>query len=165
MSFDIQSWPKISTPLVNLIKVCENEPALLILLIFYKKKYIYIKKKSNLSLDNKNLKWGGGGGVISLWNKKNSQIHVGQLLAPLEILMSKISLKDIPIHIHNFEHARVIMNTKLSSHGFLFHRNINRRKNKAQIPLIIHHNEKKLIIFFWCATKDNWQTDKLVKWQ
>ncbi len=31
---------------------------------------------------------------------------------------------------------------KLSSHGFLFHRNINRRENKAQIPLIIHHNEK-----------------------
>ncbi len=35
------------------------------------------------------------------------------------------------------------MNMKLSSHGFLFHRNINRRENKAQIPLIIHHNEKK----------------------
>ncbi len=65
-----------------------------------------------------------------------------QLLAPLEILMSKISLKYIPIHIHNFEHSRVIMNMKLSSHGFLFHRNINRRENKAQIPLIIHHNEK-----------------------
>ncbi len=56
--------------------------------------------------------------------------------------MSKISLKYIPIHIHNFEHSRVIMNMKLSSHGFLFHRNINRRENKAQIPLIIHHNEK-----------------------
>ncbi len=60
-----------------------------------------------------------------------------QLLAPLEILMSKISLKYIPIHIHNSEHSRVIMNMKLSSHGFLFHRNINRRENKAQIPLII----------------------------
>ncbi len=34
------------------------------------------------------------------------------------------------------------MNMKLSNHGFLFHRNINRRENKAQIPLIIHHNEK-----------------------
>ncbi len=31
---------------------------------------------------------------------------------------------------------------KLSSHGFLFHRNINRKENKAQIPVIIHHNEK-----------------------
>ncbi len=31
----------------------------------------------------------------------------------------------------------VIMNMKLSSHGFLFHRNINRRENKAQILLII----------------------------
>ncbi len=60
-----------------------------------------------------------------------------QLLAPLEIIMGKISLKYIPIHIHNFEHSRVIMNMKLSSHGFLFHRNINRRENKAQIPLII----------------------------
>ncbi len=48
-----------------------------------------------------------------------------QLLAPLEILMSKISLKYITIHIKNFEHSSVIMNIKLSSHGFLFHRNIN----------------------------------------
>ncbi len=56
--------------------------------------------------------------------------------------MSKISLKYIPIHIHNFEHSRVIMNIKLSSHGFLFHININRSENKAQIPLITHHNEK-----------------------
>ncbi len=67
--------------------------------------------------------------------------HWTQLLATIEIL-SKVSLKYIPIHIHNFEHSRVIMNIKLSSHGFLFHRNINRRENKAQIPLIIHHNEK-----------------------
>ncbi len=65
-----------------------------------------------------------------------------QLLAPLEMIMDKISLKYIPIHIHNFEHSRGIMNMKLSSHGFLFQRNINRRENKAQIPLIIHHNEK-----------------------
>ncbi len=38
---------------------CENESALLILLIFYLNK----SQKSNLSLDNKNLKWEG----ISLW--------------------------------------------------------------------------------------------------
>ncbi len=57
-----------------------------------------------------------------------------QLLVPLEILMSKISLKYIPIHIYNFEHTRMIMNMKLSSHGFLFHININRRENKVQIP-------------------------------
>ncbi len=63
---------------------------------------------------------------------------------------------NIPIHIHNFEHSRVIMNMKLSSHGFLFHRNINRRENKAQIPLIVHHNEKNQRIYFWCAAKDNW---------
>ncbi len=30
------------------------------------------------------------------------------------------------------------------------------RENKAQIPLIIHHNEKKLRIYFWRAAKDNW---------
>ncbi len=79
-----------------------------------------------------------------------------QLLAPLDIIMSKISLKYIPIHIHNFEHSSGIMNMKLSSHGFLFHRNIKRRENKAQIPLIIHHNDKNQIIYFWCAAKDNW---------
>ncbi len=79
-----------------------------------------------------------------------------QLLAPLEIRISKIFLKYIPIHIHNFKHSRVIMNMKLSSHYFLFHRNINSRENKDQIPLIIHHNEKKQIIYFWCAAKDNW---------
>ncbi len=50
----------------------------------------------------------------------------------------------------------VIMSMKLSSHGFLFHININRRENKVQIPLIIHHNEKKQRIYFWCAAKDNW---------
>ncbi len=54
--------------------------------------------------------------------------------------MSKISLKHIPIHIPNFEHSRVIMNIKLSIHGFLFHININRRKNKAQIPLKESYN-------------------------
>ncbi len=35
----VQSWPKISAPLVNMIKEgCENESALLILLIIYLKK-------------------------------------------------------------------------------------------------------------------------------
>ncbi len=62
----------------------------------------------------------------------------------------------IPIHIHNFLPSRVIMNIKLSSHDFLFHRNINKRENKAQIPLIIHHNEKIQIIYFWCGAKYNW---------
>ncbi len=66
------------------------------------------------------------------------------LLVPLQILMSKIS--HISIHIHNFEHSRVIMNMKLYYRNykiFLFHRYIKRSQNKAQIPLIIHHNEKK----------------------
>ncbi len=57
----VQSWSELLAPLVNMIKEgCENESALLILLIFYLKN----SKKSNLSLDNKNLKWG----EISLWN-------------------------------------------------------------------------------------------------
>ncbi len=41
---------------------------------------------------------------------------------------------------HSFEHSNVIMNMKSSSHGFLFHGNINRKKTKAK--LITHHNEK-----------------------
>ncbi len=61
--------------------------------------------------------------------------------------MSKVYLKYISIHIHNFEHTSVIMNMKLFSHGFLFHRNIN-RENKYQIPLIIHHNQKNQRIYF-----------------
>ncbi len=76
-------------------------------------------------------------------------------MAPLGIIMSKISLKYIPNHIYNFEHYRVIMKMTLSSYGFLFQININRRENKAQIPLFIHNNEKKLRIYFWCAAKDN----------
>ncbi len=72
----IQSWPKISAPLVNMIQEgCENKSALLIILIFYLKK----SQKSNLSLDNKNLKWG----EISLWNKCFfSNTHWPQLTAP-----------------------------------------------------------------------------------
>ncbi len=129
----IQSWPKISAPLVNMIKEgCENESALLILLIFYLKN----SQKSNLSLDIKNLKWE----KISLWNKCFSQIHIGHNYWHLYT-------------IHNFEHSRVIMNMKLSSHGFLFHRNINRRENKAQIPLIIHRNKKKQNIFLMCSKR------------
>ncbi len=52
------------------------------------------------------------------------------------------------------------MNMKLSSHGFLFHININRRENKAQIPLITHHNEKNQRIYFEYIKNiyyiDNW---------
>ncbi len=65
-----------------------------------------------------------------------SNTYWTQLLVPLEI-MSEISLKYITIYINNVEHSRVILNMKLSSHGFLFLRNINKRENKAQIPLII----------------------------
>ncbi len=58
--------------------------------------------------------------------------------------MIKIYLKYIPIHIYNFEHTSMIMNMKLSSHGFLFHRNINRKENKRpNSKWITNHNEKK----------------------
>ncbi len=86
-----------------------------------------------------------------------------QLLAPLEILMSKISLKHISIHIHNFEHSGVIMNIKLSSHGFLFHRNINRRKNKAYIPFIIN-TMRKTKEYISDAQQKMIEHHKLVKW-
>ncbi len=78
--------------------------------------------------------------------------------------MSKISLKYIPIHIYNFEHSRGIMNMKLSSHGFLLHRNINRRENKVQIPLIIHHNEKKTKEYISDVQQKIIELHKLVKW-
>ncbi len=81
--------------------------------------------------------------------------------------MSKIFLKYIPIHIHYFEHSRVIMNIKLSSHGFLFHININRRENKALIPLIIHHNEKNHLEnqeYISDMQKKIIELHKLVKW-
>ncbi len=144
----VQSWPKISAPLVNMIK----EDWKLICIVNHFDLLLKNSQKSNLSL------------IIRIENGEKSHYEINvfsntrwtQLLAPLEILMSKISLKYIPIHIHNFEHSRVIMNMKLSSHGFLFHININRRDNKAQIPLIIHHNEKNQRIYFWCAAKDNW---------
>ncbi len=72
-----------------------------------------------------------------------SNTYWTQLLAPLEMIMSEISLKYITIYINNVEHSRVIMNMKLSSHGFLFHININKRENKAQIPFIIITMRKK----------------------
>ncbi len=50
---------------------CENESALLILMICYLKN----SQKSNLSLDNMILKWG----EISLWNKCFSLIHIGTI--------------------------------------------------------------------------------------
>ncbi len=86
-----------------------------------------------------------------------------QLLAPLDIIMSKLSLKYIPIHIYNFEHTRVIMTVKLSSHGFLFHRNINRRENKVQIPLIII-TMRKTKEYISDVQQKIIELHKLVKW-
>ncbi len=72
-------------PLVNMIKGgCENESSLLILLICYLK----TSQKTNLSLDNKNLKWG----EISLWNKCFSLIHWLQLTAPFYSILFETSI-------------------------------------------------------------------------
>ncbi len=72
-----------------------------------------------------------------------SQIHVEPLLDPLEIILSEVC------SYSQIAHSRVTMNMKLSSHGFLFHGNINERESKAQIPLNIH-NYEKLNIFLMC---------------
>ncbi len=65
---------------------CENESALLILLIFYFKK----SQKSNLSLDNAILKWGN----ISLLNKSMffSNTHWPQLTAPFYSILFETSI-------------------------------------------------------------------------
>ncbi len=52
-----------------------------------------------------------------------SQIHVEPLLGPLEIILSEVC------SYSQIEHSRVTMNMKLSSHGFLFHGNINEGKS------------------------------------
>ncbi len=39
--------------------------------------------------------------------------------------------------------TRMTMNMKLSSHGFLFHSNVNMREHRGQITLNHHHNDKK----------------------
>ncbi len=93
-------------------------------------------------------------GEISLWNIFFSQNTLDTIIGTPRIIMSKISLKYIPIHIHNFEHYRLILNMKLSIHDFLFHININRMENKAQIALIIHHKEEKTNnIFLMCSKR------------
>ncbi len=52
-----------------------------------------------------------------------------QLLAPLEMILSKISQKYIPIHIYFLnQHIRVTRSMKLSSQDFLFDRITNIRK-------------------------------------
>ncbi len=63
---------------------CENLSALLILLIFYFKN----SQKSNLSLENTNLKWE----EISLWKKKFSNTHWPQLTAPFYSIFFETSI-------------------------------------------------------------------------
>ncbi len=74
-------------------------------------------------------------------NKKVSNICWTQLLVPLQFLMSKICLKYIPFYIHSFEHTSVIMNTKVSRHGFLFHWNIN-RPNSLNRPITMRKTKE-----------------------
>ncbi len=64
----IQTWSELLVSLVNMMKQgCGNKSALLILLIYYLKN----SQKSNLSLENKNLKWG------EISNKCFFLIHIG----------------------------------------------------------------------------------------
>ncbi len=80
--------------------------------------------------------------------------------------MSKIYLKYIPIHIHNFEHSRVIMNMKLSSHGFLFHRNITSRENKTKAKFQIKSpvTMRKTKEYISDVQQKITEPHKLVKW-
>ncbi len=52
---------------------------------------------------------------------------------------------------------------KLSSHDFLFHRIYKYEEHKDQIPLIIHHNEKKQKYISDVQQKII-ELHKLVKW-
>ncbi len=80
--------------------------------------------------------------------------------------MSKIYLKYIPIHIHNFEHSRVIMNMKLLSHGFLFHRNITSRENKTKAKFQIKSpvTMRKTKEYISDVQQKIIELHKLVKW-
>ena len=82
----LQSWPKISAPLVNMIKEgCENSSALIIVLNFYIKN----SQKCILSLDNKNLKWRGN--IIMKW-MFFSNTHWPQLMAPFYSVLFETSI-------------------------------------------------------------------------
>ncbi len=62
-------------------------------------------------------------------------------MAPLEILMSKIS----EVYSNSYSQFWALQGDyehDIFQSCFLFHKNINRRENKAQIPLITHNNEK-----------------------
>ncbi len=80
--------------------------------------------------------------------------------------MSKTYLKYIPIHIHNFEHSRVIMNMKLSSHGFLFQRNITSRENKTKAKFQIKSpvTMRKTKEYISDVQQKIIELHKLVKW-
>ncbi len=97
--------------------------------------------------------------------KKILKYMLDTITGTLEILISKIYLEYIPIHIHNFEHTSMIMNMKLSSHGFLFHRNINRRENKTKAKFQInHHHNEKTKEYISDVQQKIIELHKLVKW-
>ncbi len=83
---------------------------------------------------------------------------MAQLLVPQEILMSKIyshSYSHFWAQQHDYEHE-IIQPWLPVSQKY-------KEENKAQIPLIIHHNEKNQRIYFWCAAKDNLPS-QIIKW-
>ncbi len=70
-------------------------------------------------------------------------MHVGQLLAPLEILMSKISLKYIIFLAHQGDYEHKIIQPWLP-----VPQDYKYEEHKGQIPLIINHKEENLRILF-----------------
>ncbi len=79
----VQLWSELLAPLVNMIKESsENKPSLLIILILFKKQIYPLNKLKQLKI-GENL-------IMKIFFFSNARWT--QLLVPLEILMSKISL-------------------------------------------------------------------------
>ncbi len=66
-----------------------------------------------------------------------------------------IYFRDILL-IHNFKHSRDDYEHDIIQPWLPISQKYKSEGNKSQIPLIVHHNEKKQIIYLWCAEKDNW---------
>ncbi len=110
-------------------------------------------QKSNHSLDDKNLKWG----EISLWNKSFFLKYTLDIIigTPRKFLREKYLWSIFPFIFTILSTLWWLWTWNYPAMASSF-TEIYRRKNKAQIPLIIHHNEKNQRIYFWCAAKDNW---------
>ncbi len=87
------TWSELLVPLVNMIKEgCGNKCALLILFIYYLKN----SQKSKLSLENKNLKWGGKYDLFF------SNTHWTQLTAPFYSILFETSIYQNSIGVFSY---------------------------------------------------------------